>query len=269
MNRVIENRPRSLKIELQEVWRALPIAWMLARREWKAKYAHTAMGLVWAVVPLAAYVLIYTLFFSVLLKVETEIPYPLVALSGLVGWNYFKDIIYNAAPSIANEGQFLKRNFLPKLVIPLYKSMLGLVELGVSMLLLFLLLGIFRSPLSAKAFLLPLVVALNFLTGFTIAVWVCSLSGRRRDFFHLAASALNVAIWLTPVFYLPSLIPATFRPLLYINPMATIVGAYRWILLGTQAPPLWGWVSVIIFLGLLLAGLRVFFNRQHLLVDFA
>ncbi len=269
MYRVIENKPKSMLAELEEVWRALPVAWMLARREWKAKYAHTAMGLVWAVIPLAAYVAIYSLFFSVLLKVETAIPYPLVALSGLIGWNYFKDIIYNAAPSIANEGQFLKRNVVPRLIIPLYKSLLGLVELSISVLLLFVLLAAFGFPFSARALLLPFVICLNFLTGFTVAIWACSLSGRRRDFFYLTASALNVAIWLTPVFYLPSLIPAGFRPFLYLNPMATVVEAYRWILLGAQGPPLFAWAGVAFFLVLLPAGLRLFFIRQHKLVDFA
>ena len=268
MYRVIENKEKSLGQELKEVWRALPIAWMLARREWKAKYAHTAMGLVWAVVPLAAYVVVYTLFFSVLLKVETDIPYPLIAFSGLIGWNYFKDIIYNAAPSLVNEGQFLKRNFLPKLVIPLYKSLLGLVELGISVILLLVLLALFQLPVSAKALLLPAVIALNFLTGFTIAIWVCAFSARRRDFFHLSASALNVAIWLTPVFYQPTLVPEGVRPFLYLNPMATIVEAYRWILLDTPAPPLFAWGSVVVFLGLLIAGLKIFFIRQHRLIDY-
>ena len=269
MYKVIENRRRSLREELYETGRALPLAWMLARREWKAKYAHTAMGVTWALIPLAAYVAVYSLFFSVLLKIETDIPYPLVAFSGLIGWNYFKDIVYNAGGSIIQEGELLKRNYMPKLIVPLYKSLLGLAEFGISLALLVIAILAFGQPLSMNILLLPLALAFNYAAGFTLAIWACTLSGRIRDFYHLAVAGLNVAIWLTPVFYLPSLIPAPYREYIYLNPMAGVVGWYRWALLGAEAPPLLSWIGLAILLSFLLWGLRRFFDRQHYLIDFA
>ena len=269
MYKVIENKPKKISEEFREVWRSLPLAWTLAAREIKARYAHTLLGFVWIVVPLAAYILIYSLFFSVLLRVDTQgIPYPLVAFTGLIGWNYFKDIIFNSGNAIASEGQLLKRNALPKLIMPLFKSLIGLVEFGVSLVLLFLLVLIFGQPFSIKILFLPAIVVLNFLIGFAIAIWVCTYSARRRDLYHLAASGLNVAIWLSPVFYMPNLLPTPYRPILYINPMATVIESYRWALLGTAGPPWYGWASVLIFILLLFLGLRLFFNRQHQLVDY-
>jgi|AntRauTorckE5430_2_1112549.scaffolds.fasta_scaffold23880_2 lipopolysaccharide transport system permease protein len=267
--RIINNKPKSVWHELQAVWQALPIAFVFTQRAIRIKYTHTALGFIWVVLPLAAYLVIYSIFFSFLLKIDTEgLPYPLIAFSGLMGWNYFKDIIHNAGPSLHEEGEYLKRNVLPKLIIPLYKSLLGLIELGISLGLFLLLMLIYQQPIRLSILALPLLIILNQLLGFAVAIWVCNLSGKRRDAIHLALSGLNVAIWLTPVFYLPSLIPPAYQPLIYLNPMATLIEAYRWALLGLPFPPAYAWISPLLWLGILGAGIRAFFRRQYQLIDY-
>ncbi|WP_282776819.1 ABC transporter permease [Phaeodactylibacter xiamenensis] len=266
---IINNKPKPFSQELKTVWRALPIAMVFAKRAIRIKYSHTALGLLWVIVPIAAYVVIYSVFFSVLLEIDTrETPYPLIAFSGLLGWNYFKDIIHNVGPSLHQEGEYLKKNVLPKFIIPLYKSLLGLVELGISLGLFFILMLIYREPLRLSILILPVLIIINQLLGFSIGIWVCNLSGRRRDVVHLAISGLNVAIWLTPVFYLPGLLPEVYEPFLYLNPMTTLIGAYRWTLLGLSFPPAYAWAALLIWGVVLVAGIRTFFRRQYELIDY-
>ncbi|MEQ8704676.1 MAG: ABC transporter permease [Phaeodactylibacter sp.] len=266
---IINNKPKPFSEELKAVWGALPIALAFAQRAIRIKYTNTTLGLLWVILPLAAYLIIYSVFFSVLLKVDTEgLPYPLIAFSGLLGWNYFKDIIHNAGPSLHEEGEYLKKNVLPKFIIPLYRSLLGLVELGISLGLFLVLMLLYQQPFRASILVLPLLILLNHLLGFSVAIWVCNLSGKRRDAIHLAISGLNVGIWLTPVFYLPGLIPLPYQSLIYLNPVATLLGAYRWALLGLPLPPFFAWACLLLWMGILLAGIRAFFRRQYQLIDY-
>jgi lipopolysaccharide transport system permease protein len=267
MERIIEHRRKRLTEELREVARSAGLIRTLALREWRIKYAQTRMGLVWAVLPVALYTGVYSFFFSYVLRVEAPLPYPLIALSGLPGWNYCKDIIYQAGPSIQQEQALLKKSYLPKLIIPLYKSLLGLAELLISLLLLLVVLVLLGRGVSANAWALPLIVAANWVTGLSVALWVSALSGRHRDLYHLTAAALNIGIWFTPVFYLPELLPAAYSHYLFLNPMAGILGWYRWALLGLAPPPPLAWAGLALALLLFLSGLRYFFDKQHELID--
>ncbi|MBV6656074.1 MAG: ABC transporter permease [Mameliella sp.] len=266
---IIDNKPKPFLEELTAVWQALPIAMVFVRRAIRIKYANTLLGLLWVVLPLSAYIAIYSVFFSLLLKVDSNgLPYPLIVFSGMIGWNYFKDIIHNAGPSLHEEGEYLKRNVMPKFIIPLYKSLLGLVEFGISLILFLLLMLIYGQPLRPTLLIIPLLLVINQLLGFSIAIWVCNLSGQRRDAIHLAISGLNVAIWLTPVFYLPSLIPEPYEALIYINPVSALLGAYRWAFFNLPFPPLFAWISPLVFFAILIAGVRSFFKRQYQLIDY-
>lgn len=267
MERIIEHRRRRLSEEIREVAQSAGLIRTLALREWRIKYAHTRMGIVWAVLPVALYTGVYTFFFSYVLRLEASLPYPLIALSGLAGWNYCKDIIYQAGPSIQQEQVLLQKSYLPKLIIPLYKSLLGLAELLIALLLLLAVMLLLGRQLPGGVWALPLIIAANYATGLSVALWVSALSGRRRDLYHLTAAALNIGIWFSPVFYLPELLPAPYSDYLFFNPMAGILGWYRWALLGLAPPPPQAWAGLALVLLLLLTGLRHFFDKQHELLD--
>lgn len=267
MERIIEHRRKRLAEEIREVAQSAGLIRTLALREWRIKYAHTRLGVVWAVLPVAMYTAVYSFFFAYVLRVEAPLPYPLIALSGLPGWNYFKDILYQAGPSMQQEQALLKKSYLPKLIIPLYKSLLGLVDLLISLLLLLVAMLLLGRQLPVNTWALPLIVAANVIIGLSVALWVSALSSRRRDLYHLTAAALNIGIWFSPVFYLPELLPAPYSDYLFLNPLAGIIGWYRWALLGLAPPPPLAWAGLALVLILFLTGLRYFFDKQHELID--
>ena len=267
MERIIEHRRRRLSEEIREVAQSAGLIRTLALREWRIKYAHTRLGVLWAVLPVAMYTAVYTFFFSYVLHIEAPLPYPLIALSGLAGWNYFKDIVYQAGPSIQQEQALLKKSYLPKLIIPLYKSLLGLAELLISLLLLLTAMLLLGWQPSVNIWVLPLIIAANMAIGLSVSLWVIALSSRRRDLYHLTAAALNIGIWFSPVFYLPELLPAPYSEYLFLNPVAGILGWYRWALLGLAPPPPLAWAGLALVPILLLTGLRHFFDKQHELID--
>ncbi len=191
-----------------------------------------------------------------MMKIDTPIaPYTLVALCGLMGWNYFMDIVNSAGDSIINDAHIIKKNYFPKIVLPLYKSFLGLFEFVISLLIFLVIQIILRHPFQWTIVFIPIVLLLNFLMGFTVAIWTSQLSVRVRDFNHFVKTLINFGFWLTPVFYTPDLIPEAFRFWIYFNPMAGVIESYRWLMLGFPFPDIkylfgislglifliWGW----------------------------
>ena len=66
----------------------------LLRRELRARYKGSALGLVWSLLYPLAMMAVYTLVFSVLWKGARNIPhYPLFVLAGLAVWGFFQGAV--------------------------------------------------------------------------------------------------------------------------------------------------------------------------------
>ncbi len=248
--RIISASRSSLRSYFQQVLRYKSVIITLARRDLKAQYAQTALGLFWSVVQPLTGLLIFTFFFGQVIKVDTGgIPYPLFALSGMLGWYYFTYIVNHAGTSILNSQHLISKIYFPRLIFPISKTINGFVEFVISlglMLLLMLILGVYPGW-SLLAF--PVFLVLNIIVGLSIGIWLSALTIRYRDFHHLIPYLVSFGIWLTPVFYPTTLIPERFGFLMHFNPVAGVIAGYRWTLLGAEAPDLqyiYGFIPVLI-----------------------
>jgi lipopolysaccharide transport system permease protein len=78
---------------------------------------------------------------------------------------------------------------------------------------------------------------------------------------------MNFSIWITPVFYPTTILPASLSNLMYINPMAFVIEGYRFSLLGSPAPSPYYLISVIPVIILLFTGLIYFLKVEDDIVD--
>ena len=80
-----------------------------------------------------------------------------------------------------------------------------------------------------------------------------------RDVEYLVQFIMNLVFYATPIIYNVSMFPAKFRWVLYLNPMAHIVDAYRSIFYYKTMPDLTslGIIGLVSF-GVLILGFGVF-----------
>ncbi len=267
--RIIENKPKRLIDEVRELIQYRNLIFMLAARELKIKYAQTVLGLFWSVLRPLSYLAIYTFFFTRVVDIQAVYaPYALIALSGMMAWNYFLDIVNSAGNCLITDAQLIKRNYVPKLVLPLYRSILGLVELFISLAIFFVIQIILGHQFSINIVALPLLVLLNMVLGLSVALWTSALSIRSRDFFHFVITFVNFFFWLSPVFYMPELIPLPYRYFMWFNPMAGLISLYRWCLLGAQFPGYGYMMGIGLFMIVFWFGFRAFVKAQRDVVDY-
>ncbi|MFH1319476.1 MAG: ABC transporter permease [Bacteroidota bacterium] len=244
------------------------LVYTFAARDLKAQYAQTVLGIMWSIIRPLTGLLIYTVFFRYLLNVDTgSVPYPLFAFSGMICWYYFSYLISSAGTSLLEAQDIIKKIYFPKLILPVSKVLVGLVEFGISLILLFVMLIIWGFTPDLKILLFPFLIALNIITAFSIGIWLSALTVRFRDFHHIIPYLVNFGIFLTPVFYPATLIPSKYYFFIYLNPMAGVIEGFRWVLFGGAVPSVYFLVGFIPVILLFISGLYYFTRIEGRMTD--
>ena len=260
-------KPDTFISYLQKVWKYKSLIITLAKRDLKIKYAQTLLGLAWTIAQPLMGLLLFTFFFSQVVKIE--VPggnYVIFAFSGMIGWYLFSHIVYQSSTSLLQAQDLLNKIFFPKMILPIAKVMVGLVDFGVSFVLLLLLMIIFGVVPHWQIVFLPFFVLLNILVGLSVSLWLSALSIKYRDLQHIIPYFINFGIWLTPVFFPVNMIPSEFKQFMYLNPMAGIIEGYRWCVLGLDFSPYY-FIGIGLSGIILLAGFTFFQRTEDKMID--
>jgi lipopolysaccharide transport system permease protein len=260
-------------LQLREIWQYRELLYFLVWRDIKVRYKQTALGVTWIVLQPLVSMLVFTVLFGILLEAPSgEAPYPLFVLAGLLPWTYFSGALNRASNSVVDSANLITKVFFPRLVTPLAAVLSGLVDFGVSFLVLGLLMLFYRTTPTPAVLLLPFFLLLAMITALGFGLWLSALNVRYRDVKQLIPFILQIWMYLTPVVYSVTLIPEQYRWLLGLNPMTGVVEGFRWALLGGQAaeaarPGVLFAISIAISLLALISGVAYFRRTERSFAD--
>jgi ABC-type polysaccharide/polyol phosphate export permease len=171
------------------------------RRELHGKYRGSVLGLVWSLANPLALMAVYTLVFSVLLKVFTIDHYPLFVLSGLVTWVFFQSAVQMSCSSLFAQPTLVKQVKFPRHILPLAVVATNVVTLA-AMLAVVLVVNLIFVPEMRTTFwaAIPLFLPLIALAS-GLAVVFGYVTVVFRDVEHLMTTLLLPWFFLTPIFY--------------------------------------------------------------------
>jgi lipopolysaccharide transport system permease protein len=115
--------------------------------------------------------------------------------------------------------------------------------------------------------LLPLFILLALATSLAIGLWLSALNVKYRDFQYTLPFIIQLWLYASPIVYPSSMIPAEYRILYGLNPMAGVIEGFRWALLGTNPPEAMILVSVGVVVVLLVGGLFYFKRTEQYFAD--
>jgi lipopolysaccharide transport system permease protein len=260
---VIEASRRISLIDLKELWLFREVMYFLVWRDFKVRYRQTYLGILWAVLQPLLAMSVFGVFLGRLVGVPSEgVPYPLLILCGLVPWTCFSRSIGGMTVSLVHSQELVKRVYFPRMAIPLAAMFSCLIDMipGLAVLLLALAVyGIWPSPLIVA---LPLFVLVMLIATAGIGLTLAAVNVRYRDVGYIVPFAIQLVLFVTPVLYPSSLIPAPWRLPYSLNPMVGVVDGIRWSVLGTGADWRMVAISALCALGLLFLGL-FFFSRAE------
>ena len=175
----------------------------LFRRDLRAKYKGSVLGLAWSLAHPVVLMLVYLLVFSVLLKIKTADyeHYWLFLLAGLPIWVFFATSLQAAARSFVDSAELVKKVRFPRQLVPFSVVATQLVTFA-SMLAILIVLSLAFVPRARPYVALSIPLAALFV-GLVVgvALLVASLNVLFRDVEHLLAAALLPWFFLTPVLW--------------------------------------------------------------------
>ena len=175
----------------------------LFRRDLRAKYRGSILGLGWSLLHPLVLMLVYLLVFSVLWRV-TEVgsdDYWLFLLCGLPAWVFFATASQAASRSLLENANLIRKVRFPRQLVPLSIVGTNLVAFAV-MLGIVVVLSLWRLPDARDTVWLALPLGALFaciVAGF--ALTVASLNALYRDVEHLLQALLLPWFFLTPILY--------------------------------------------------------------------
>jgi lipopolysaccharide transport system permease protein len=156
--------------------------------------------------------------------------------AGLITFNLFSESVNNA-PALV----LLRPNFVTKIVFPLH--ILAIVNVnvaafhaGISLLILIVFQLFVQHSLPLTLLILPL-IWLPFLMVVLALSWLLSAIGVFfRDLSQITVVATSLLMFLSAVFYPLSALPAGYKFLIHLNPLALVIEQTRRVMIDGRSP---------------------------------
>ena len=266
MREWVENRPATRwlpRLDVRELWAYRELAYALALRDVKLRYRQTLFGALWALLQPLGAAAIFALVFGRLVDVPSDgLPYPAFVYAGLVIWTYVSNSVDAASRSLVERADLVTKVYFPRLHMPLAAVLPGVLDLGISLLLLGALAFAYGVVPGAAVILLPLWVGAAVLVAFAAGVWLATLNVEFRDVRHALGFIVQVWLFASPVVYPSSLVDGWAAYVFAVNPLVGVLDGFRWSALGGPAPGADALVSLAAGVVLLVTGL-VYFRRAE------
>lgn len=254
---------------LRELWRYRELLYFLVWRDVKVRYKQTVLGAAWAVLQPFLTMIVFSLFFGRLAGIPSEgLPYPVFSYAGLLPWTFFSQGMSQAGNSLANSAHLVTKVYFPRAIIPLAAVLAPLVDFAIAFVVLIGMMLYYGIPPTVTVVWLPVFLLLALVTAAAVGIWLSALNAQYRDIRYVVPFLTQLWMFATPVIYPSSLLQGTWRVLLGLNPMTSVVEGFRWALLGVGEPPgRMVWASVGMVTVLLITGAVYFRRTERTLAD--
>jgi ABC-2 type transport system permease protein len=256
--RTVAGRPLRWVDELRDLRRQPTLLFELVHRDLTVRYKRSFLGFFWTMLHPLLLMLIFLVVFSGLFRFRTP-RYEIYFLSAYVAWNFFSQTTVNAMAGVAWNGPLMKRVRVPPSVFTVSSTVSGLVNLGLSLIVLFGIMLVTGAPLRPAILFLPVSLLLVGLFTLGASLAMTAVSVLFGDVREMVQAGLPALMYLTPIIYPISIVPERFRWVIKLNPLVYLVEIVRDpIYYGIMPSPTTLTVSVLLALGSLTIGWSIF-----------
>jgi ABC-type polysaccharide/polyol phosphate export permease len=236
----------------------------MTRRDLLLRYKQTVMGFGWAIFMPLVNTVIFSVVFTRVAPIETGLPYPLYAFTGLLAWNFMAASLRFAVVSLTGNANLVTKIYFPREVFPFSAVLVSLVDTAIASIVLVALMAWYGVVPTWTIVLLPVVVLIHVTLTAAIALLLAMGNLFYRDIKYLFDVVLSIAMFATSVVYPVDRIGGVLGKILALNPVTTIIDAYRSVLLRGELPPAGPFLAAAVISVLLLMTAWALFHRGEL-----
>ena len=253
----------------RELWRYRDLAWQIAARDVTVRYRQTALGAAWAVLQPLGLMAVFTAVFSRFGGLSPDgVPYALFALAALVPWAYFSNTLLFAAESLIVNTELVSKTYFPRIFIPAGVIAAGLIDLGVSLVLLLTITFVYGIAPTLSLLALPVLIFIVAATALGVGSGLAAINVRYRDVRYAVPFTVQLWFFLTPIVYWSDILSDPWRTIAAVNPLVGVTEGFRWAVLGMDAPWELMGISLVSAIVLFVAGMAYFDRVERSFADF-
>ncbi len=257
---------------LKSIWRNRKLFQLWVRYNVLSRYSQTFLGIVWIIMLPLATSIILSVVFSFIMQARDigNVPFISFFLTGLTFWTLFTQGVQTGTVSILQKMDLINQIYFPRELLVIVKLGEALVDLSFTFIVLVVINALFGVWPNLNYLYLPLVLVTQIALTLGIMFYTSFLSVLVRDLPQLIGVVLQMMFYLTPVLFPLELMPEALRGVITVaNPMASIISAYRAIIVYNQPPDMVSLYLSLVLSGVVLyTGYMFFKNNERRLADF-
>ena len=245
---------------LKEIWEYRTMIRSLVHKDLRGRYQASVLGFLWTFIVPLCQLLVYTVVFSVILRSTVEKFY-LYLFVALIPWNFFSACLTGGSSSIIQQQSLVNKIYFPREVVPISyvtSSFVNMLYCEIIVIIVALISGVQFSLVGLLC--LPVVMIIEYILALGITMILSAVDVYFRDLEHVMGIIAMAWMFMTPIMYDLSIVPENLKPIFMLNPMTSIVTAYRDILYAGKVPQLktlavmLGISIVLVWIGFLVFG---------------
>jgi lipopolysaccharide transport system permease protein len=162
---------------------------------------------------------------------NAEFDLPIVLFCGIIVHNFFAESLSRAPGLVSTNIIYVKKIVFPLHILPIVSVGSAIIQFLIGMTLLILFIIVVKNSAPVAVFLVPLIMLPLVLFVLGVSWILASLGVYFRDIFPITTIALNMSLFLSPVFYPLDIFPALVQSIFRLNPITLPVIQLREILL--------------------------------------
>ena len=239
------------------------LLWQMTVRDLLLRYKQTVMGYGWAIFTPVVNTVIFTVIFTRVAPIATEVPYPLYAYCGLLPWSFFASSLKFAASSLTANTTLVTKVYFPRESLAFSAVLVSFVDFLVASTVLVGMMIYFQVDVSASVLFLPILLLIQIAFTAGLALILAMANMYYRDVKYIFEIVVTFWMFATPVLYPIELVGGRLGMALALNPMTPIIDGYRAVLLRGElpatAPLLW---TALVAVTTLAVGWSVFHQKE-------
>ena len=200
--------------------------------DFKIRYQSSVLGYAWSLLkPLLLFAVLYVLFTYIAPIGEGIEHYGVLLLMGIVLWSFFAETTMIGASSIVSHGDILRKVSIPRYLIVIASSVSALINLGLSMIVVFVFALANGITPELSWLLLPLVILELFIFSIGVAFILATAYVRFRDVTYIWEVVLQAGFYARAIIFPMSIVPAELHKWFFLSPIVQIVQDARSLLI--------------------------------------
>lgn len=199
------------------------------KKDIRGKYKGSFLGILWSFLNPLLQVAVYAIVFPYLMRGAGIDNYIVYLVVGIIPWTYFSTMITTGTTTIKNNEGIIKKVYFPREILLISPILSGLINFFISCIIIILFCLVFNVGVSIHLITVPLIAVIQAVLSLGIILILSSINVYIQDLEYIVTFVLNMLFYGTPIIYSISQFSSAgiLGVLIQLNPMTTIINAYR------------------------------------------